>query len=52
MDWLEKDLEALLDAEFLAYAKMPVNREEIDRLRGQINELKAIINRYKLLGSS
>jgi hypothetical protein len=50
LDWLEKDLEALLDAEFLENAKTPIDRKEIARLRRLIDDLKTIVDRYRTLG--
>jgi hypothetical protein len=50
LDWLEKDIDALLDAEFLENAKTPINRKEIARLRRLIDDLKTIVDRYRSLG--
>lgn len=50
LDRLERDLEALLDAEFLENVKRPVDRKEIARLRRLTDDLKTIVDRYRTLG--
>jgi hypothetical protein len=50
VDWLETEIEKLLDAEFLARGKTPIDRNEIAWVRKEIDERRAIIGRYRLLG--
>jgi hypothetical protein len=49
-DLLEAEIETLLDAEFLEHAKSPIDHGELARLRVEISDRKAIINRYRSLG--
>jgi hypothetical protein len=49
-DLLEIEIETLLDAEFLEHAKSPTDHGALARLRAEINDRKAIINRYRSLG--